>query len=81
MISAPPVRYAVGQPDFDPEIGRRLRVFVDAVEQKQVVEYDCQEGTVLRNKLDDQGNAQLNEAKDEVLRETLTGNVTVDWEA
>lgn len=79
MTYSPPVRYSIGQADFDPAIGNRLRVFVDGAEQKEVVEYDCEAGTVLRNKLDDQGNAQLNEAKDEVLRETITGNVTVDW--
>lgn len=79
MTDRPPVRYAVGQADFDPGIGRRLRVFVDGVEQNQVVEYDCEAGTVLRNKLDENGKAQLNEACDEVLRETITGAVTVDW--
>ena len=49
---APPIRYSVDQPDFDPEIGRKLVIRVDAIEQRQVIEYDCEAGTVLRNKLD-----------------------------
>lgn len=80
MREAPPVRYSVSQPDFDYEIGARLLVRLDGIEQKQVVAYDCEAGTVLRNKLDEQGRAQVNpDKRDEVWRETMTGNVTVEW--
>ena len=75
----PPARYSVRQPDFSYEVARRLRIFVDGVEMKEVVEHDCEAGTVLRNKLNDEGRAQLNDAGDEVLRETVRGNVTVEW--
>lgn len=75
----PPVRYSVGQDDFDPDVGRRLRILVDGVEQREVVEYDCEAGAVLKNKLGDDRRPQLNEKRDEILRETVTGNVTVGW--
>lgn len=77
---APPVRYSVGQEDFDPEIGRRLRIFVDGVEQQEVVEYDCEAGTVLKNKLNDEGRAQPDPTdRNRVWRETVKGAVTVEW--
>lgn len=80
LTTSPPVRYGVDRHDFDPEIGRRLRVFVDGVEQKQVIKYDCEAGTVLRNKLDENGQAQIDPVKrDEVWTEALTGQVTVEW--
>jgi hypothetical protein len=74
----PPARYSVGQLDFDPEIGRRLRIFCDGVLMDKVVEYDCDAGTVLRCKLDDKGQLQLNAKRDEVLREIVRGAVTVE---
>jgi hypothetical protein len=80
LTEAPPIRYSVGQDDFDPDIGRRLRICVDGVEQVEVVEYDCAAGTVLRNALDAEGKAQANASKTEVLRETVHGTVTVEWE-
>lgn len=78
-IERPPVRYSVSQDDFSYEIGRRLRIFVDGVEQEHVVEYDCEAGTLLKNKLDDNGRHRLNEKRDEIVRETLRGVVTVEW--
>jgi hypothetical protein len=77
--TAPPRAYSVEQSDFNPEIGRRLRICVDGVEQKEVVEYDCDAGTVLRNKLDAEGRVQVNPNRDEVWRETVCGKVTVEW--
>lgn len=75
----PPVRYSVSQDDYDHEVGRRLRIFMDGVEQREVVEYDCEAGTVLRNALDEDGKPQLNTKRDEVLRETVRGTVTVEY--
>lgn len=77
--AAPPVRYSVSQPDFDYKIGARLLVRVDGVEQKEVVQYDCEAGTVLRNKLNADGKAQLAPDGKECWRETVTGKVTVEW--
>lgn len=77
--TAPPRAYSIGQADFDPEIGRRLRISVDGVEQKEVVEYDCDAGTVLKNKLGADGRPMLNDERDDVLRETVRGLVTVEW--
>jgi hypothetical protein len=76
----PPVRYSVGQEDFNPEIGRRLRIYCDGVLMSEVVEYDCEAGTVLKNKLDENGKAQLNAERSDILRETVKGQVTVEWE-
>lgn len=77
--TAPPRAYSVHQPDFDFEIGRRLRVLVDGVEQREVVEYDCDAGTVLKNKLGENGRPMLNAKRDEIMRETVRGNVSVEW--
>ena len=75
----PPLRYSVGQEDFNPAIGKRLRILVDGVEQQQVVEYDCEAGTVLKNKLGEDGHPMLNKERDAVARETVRGTVTVEW--
>lgn len=76
----PPLRYAVSQDDFDPEIGSRLRIFLDGVEQREVIEYDCDAGTLLRNKLNAEGNVQIDPTQpDQVWTEHLTGTVTVEW--
>lgn len=83
-VDAPPRLYGVSFAHTDRnwgEIAPRIRVFVDGVEQKEVVEYDCDAGTVLRNKLDADGKAQLTQDKSEVLRETVKGVVTVEWQA
>lgn len=76
---APPVRYSTSQCDFDWAVGGRLLIRVDGAEQKEVVEYDCEAGTVLRNKLDDDGNPQLDAKRGDILREAVRGNVTVEW--
>lgn len=78
-VIAPPVRYSVSQPDFDHNVGARLLIRLDGVEQKDVIEYDCEAGTVLRNKLDESGRAQPTPDKSAVWTETMTGNVTVEW--
>lgn len=75
----PPVRYGIGHEDYDHNIGMRLRVFCDGVEMSEVVEYDCEAGTVLKNKLDINGVAELTEDRSEILRETVKGQVTVEW--
>lgn len=69
----------MSQDDFDYEIGSRLRILLDGVEQRQAVEYDCEAGTVLRYVLSEDGHVQLNTKRDEALRETVHGVVTVEW--
>lgn len=75
----PPIRYSIGQEDFDPEVGRGLRILVDGVEQRNVVEYDCEAGVVLKNMVDRHGNIMLNAKRDEIMREVVRGSVTVEW--
>ena len=78
--TAPPRAYSIGQPDFNPDIGRRLRICVDGVEQREVVEYDCDAGTVLKNRLNSEGRAQVDpNNREQVWRETVRGNVTAEW--
>jgi len=55
-----------------------LVVRLDGVEQQQVVAYDIEAGTVLRNKLALNGN--VFKEGDEIARETVTGVVTVEFE-
>jgi hypothetical protein len=78
--TAPPRRYSVGQADYDYEVGKRLSILLDGVEQKAVVEYDCDAGTILRNKLDADGRPQVDpNNRERVWRETVRGKVTVEW--
>lgn len=79
----PPVRYGVSFADTDrnwENIAPRIRVFCDGVLMDEVVEYDCEAGTVLKIKMGDDGQPMLNDKRDEILRETVRGNVTVEWE-
>lgn len=79
VIDRPLIRYSVSQPDYTVEVGARLRIFVDGVEQEQVVEYDCEAGTVLKNTTGQDGRPMLNAKRDAILRETVRGVVTVEW--
>lgn len=72
-----PLRYSVEQEDFDHEIGRRLRITLDGVVQHQVIAYDCVAGTIVRHAIDESGQVILNDALDEIKRETLHGKVAV----
>jgi hypothetical protein len=77
---SPPRRYSVDAYDAPNFLGPRLSIFLNGVEQKDVVAYDCGAGTVLRNKLDAEGRAQIDPSKPgEVWRETVCGTVTVEW--
>lgn len=75
--SAVPIRSSASDPDFDPDFGRRLVIKLDGVEQAKVVAYDLEAQTIERCVLDADGNIQLNEARDEVLLEVVTGKVEV----
>lgn len=79
QYNRPPVRYSVSMPHFDPEVGRRLMIKLDGVEQDKVIGYDAENGLLIRYVCDDGGDYKLNEARDDVLRETVEGTVTVEW--
>lgn len=61
------------------ELCQRFDVYLDGAKQDMVIAYDCDRGTVHRHVADENGRAQLNEELDEVLTETVTGVVTVEW--
>lgn len=79
MQSKPPVRLSVLQEDYDPSIGPRLRIFLDDVEQFDVVAYDCEKGAILRQVTSATGQVVVDQVKGEVKTETVRGVVTVDW--
>jgi hypothetical protein len=70
-----PRHYGVGMACFDPEIGSRITVTLDGKLVNQVISYDVEAGQVLRYKTDADGKSLLNEAKDDIQREVLTGVV------
>jgi len=59
------------------DVALRLDIYLDGVKQDQVVAYDADAGLLRRNVLDDEGNPQLNAARDAVLRETVRGKVEI----
>lgn len=71
-----PIRMAVSDRDFDPEIGRSLNIWVDGVLQDKVIAFDRDEGFVERYQLRD---GQMFAEGDEVAKETVTGEVVVSW--
>lgn len=76
---AVPIRYDARDPAFDQAVGNRLRVSLDGVEMGYVVAYDMAAGTVLRHATDARGSVYLNPERTEIVTETLTGDVAVDW--
>lgn len=75
----PPVRLSVDDCKtgrFPWEDAMRIEISLDGVIQGDVVAYDCEAGTLTRHQA---GVALLNEARDEIQRETVTGVVTVRW--
>jgi hypothetical protein len=84
MIEAekePPVRYSVGAPDFDPEVGRRIEVTLDGVVQDRVTDYDCEAGTLTRLALNSEGRPYLTPDKKNIVTEDLIGAVAARWKA
>jgi hypothetical protein len=75
----PPRKFSVEQRIASPDFGPRLNIFLDGVEQRKVIAYDCDAGTVKRFKLDRDGKIMLNEKRDEALTEIVSGIVTVEW--
>jgi len=81
MEAHPPARYSVEQVDYDPALGARLCVHLDGVEQRRVIAYDCEAGTVTRCVLDAEGRLVVDENREDVGVETVSGRVEVTWRA
>lgn len=58
-----------------------VRIFLDEVEQRNVIAFDVEAGTLVRYMVDPLGRIMTNDAKDDALTETLTGTVRVEWDA
>lgn len=75
----PPASYSINQLDYDPDVGARLRIFVDGVEQRNVTAYDCGAGTVVKFTLGSDGQPVIDPLSHTIVSETATGTVTVEW--
>lgn len=73
-----PTRYSVDQWNFDPAIGRRLKICLDGVQQSRVLEYDITRKFLVRYQTDENGKLLLSDDRENVITERLTGEVTVD---
>jgi hypothetical protein len=71
-----PRRYSANQHDFDPELGRRLRISLDGHIVSDVIEYDMDEGWVKFVPRDKEGNRQISD--DTFVIRKAVGEVTVD---
>jgi hypothetical protein len=78
-IDDPPVRYAVGQPDYDPSVGMRLVVCLDGEEAKEVVAYDCEAGWILQHRRDKAGQFVIDRAHECIASVRTEGKITVGW--
>ncbi|WP_395391582.1 hypothetical protein WBP07_12960 [Novosphingobium sp. BL-8A] len=73
-----PSRYSVDQEDFDPDLGQRLVIALDGIDQYgRVHSYDIEAGTVTRCKRDDSGQAYVGPGTDDIAMETIHGVVSV----
>lgn len=78
-----PARWSVNDSDFDPRIGRHLRVSVDDVEIRDVVSYDIPRGFVVRYARTTNGRyrttAETVDRPASIHKEAVRGTVTVEW--
>ena len=72
---APPIRYNVGQADFNPAIGERLVIYLDGEEQESVISYDAEAGTLDCYATDPRGNYFVDPKTGEARVKTLRGTV------
>ncbi|EJL23968.1 hypothetical protein [Novosphingobium sp. AP12] len=72
-----PTRYAVGDDDFDPEVGRRLIISLNGVLQDHVIAYDIEAGIVTKHKLDEAGEIIIDREREEIVKIDMHGAVTV----
>ena len=79
MHDAPPSRYDLADPTFDPDVGARIMVKLDGQPCARVVAYDCEEGWVRKFQTTADGHVRVSPTRDEALKETVTGFVTAEW--
>lgn len=58
-------------------IGRTLEISLDGVKQEKVISYDMDAGEVKRIAVDEQGQIKIDRELEEVITETVQGEVTV----
>lgn len=77
----PPLRNSVAmcETDADWEVASATEILLNGAVVSQVISYDCEAGTVERYVTDESGRLVLDSAREEALRETLTGTVTARW--
>lgn len=78
MSEDPPRRHSVADLEVSGLRGRLL-VRLDGVEVGKVRAYDCDAGTVTKMVTDAEGRPLRNAERTNVLEETLSGTVTVEW--
>ena len=73
----PPRRLSIDEPGYEPELGQNIEIWLDGCEQRKVIAYDCDAGTVHRYKVSGFGEIVV-EAGD-AATETVSGDVQVRW--
>lgn len=76
-MNAPPRRLSTEDADYDSTIGMRVCVLLDGIEQRRLIAYDVDAGTVTRAKLNEAGEIYC--VGDEVAMEVASGLVEVHW--
>lgn len=72
------VRLSVDDEDFNPEVGRRARIYLDGKLIEKVRTADEEQGFVVRCVLDENGRVQVNpNNRDEIWVERLDGRVQI----
>jgi hypothetical protein len=78
-IAAPPRALSIGEPGWRRFAGR-LTVMLDREDvTRRCVGFDCDKGTITRQRLDEAGRIFVDRDTDGVAVETLTGAVRVAW--
>lgn len=73
----PPIRLSMDDPTYTPDLGQNIEVWLDGYEQRKVLAYDCEAGTVERYKVHGFGDIVVED--DEPVREVVSGRVCVRW--
>ncbi|AXB79129.1 hypothetical protein [Novosphingobium sp. P6W] len=77
MVDLIPPRYAVGDGDFDPELGRRPIISLDGAVLDQVVAYDIEAGVVAKHGVDVHGEVVVDREREEIVKVDMHGTATV----
>lgn len=73
----PPRHLSIDDPHYDPALGQNIEVWLDGYEQKRVLAYDCEAGSITRQKV--MGFGEIVVEGGEVAKETVVGDVRVRW--